>query len=60
MRLPLSLDWVAFAVPPFVVVAGDFLGETELGDVALGEELGSDGGVSGDEVALRLPKRHGA
>ena len=49
---PGELRRVAFAVPPFVMMARYFLCHPELWDVAFGEELRADDGVGRDEMAL--------
>src|SRR4051812_18256141 len=58
--LALELRGVAFAVPPFVVVAGDFFGDPHLRVRTPGQELSSDLCMSCDEVALSFPESCGA
>ena len=47
-------QWVSGAVPPFVVVLGDFLGYLEQRDLTARENLGPDRRVSLDELELGL------
>ena len=55
--LALELLRVAGAVPPFVVAAGDFLGDAELGDLAAGQNLSTYTRMNFDELHFSFTKR---
>ena len=57
MARPLSRSRVAGPVPPFVVAAGDLLGDSDLGNVALRQDFGADDRVGCDEVPFSLLQR---
>src|SRR5258707_141729 len=49
-----QLRRIAFTIPPLVMMQRDFLCNSQMGNVALREHLGTDDRVGGDEFALRV------